>query len=73
MSDVATASPAEHAASAGSVSIPLVLLTALLIAAGLLGTAYWLITFNWLLFLSLIPLTVGAYLLFTRATGSERA
>lgn len=57
----------------GTVSIGLVVLTALLIGAGLLGTAYWLITFRWLYFLSLVPLSVGAYLLFTRATGSEHA
>jgi len=40
---------------------------------GLLGMAYWLVTLRWLYFASVVPLVVGAYLLFTRATGPDRA
>jgi len=44
-----------------------------LAGVGLLGTFYWLLTQRWLYFLSLAPLIVGAYLLFTRATGPDHA
>ena len=47
--------------------------SSVLAGVGLFGVIYWLITFRWLYFASLAPLAVGAYLLFTRATGPERA
>ncbi len=46
---------------------------ALLIGLGLMGVAYWLVTQSWLDFLGLVPLALGAYLLFTRGTGPDRA
>ncbi|HXY46886.1 MAG TPA: hypothetical protein VEK13_03175 [Thermoplasmata archaeon] len=55
------------------VSVPLVLAASILCGLGLLGTAYWLVTFNWELFPSVLVVALGAYLLFTRATGPERA
>lgn len=61
----------EHAA--GRVSVPLIIAAAILCGLGLLGTAYWLLTLNWLLFPSVLVVALGAYLLFTRATGPERA
>lgn len=59
--------------SAQSVSVPIVVAVALLCGVGILGVAYWLYTYNWLYFASIIPLIGGAYLLFTRLTGPERA
>ncbi|HYB63343.1 MAG TPA: hypothetical protein VEE86_02855 [Thermoplasmata archaeon] len=47
--------------------------SSLLAGVGLLGMAYWLVTLRWLYFASVVPLIVGAYLLFTRATGPDRA
>jgi len=44
-----------------------------LCGVGILGMMYWLITFQWLDFLSVLALALGAYLLFTRATGPDRA
>jgi len=38
-----------------------------------MGMTYWLVTFNWVLFASVLPLMGGAYLLFTRATGTDHA
>lgn len=72
MSDTAEAALA-HSDSSASVSVPAVVLASVLVGVGLIGTAYWLITFNWLYFLSLAPLTLGAVLLFTRLSGPDHA
>lgn len=61
----------EHAER--SVSIPLVVGAAVLVGIGLMGMAYWLITFRWVFFASLIPLVGGALLLFSRLTGPDHA
>jgi hypothetical protein len=63
--------PSENAA--GSVSIPYLLLAALLCGVGLFGMAFWLVTQNWLYFASLIPLVLGAVMLFMRGTGPDHA
>lgn len=52
-------------------SIPFLVLAAVLSGAGLSGMAYWLVTFDWLYFASVIPLVAGAYMLFTRGTGPD--
>jgi hypothetical protein len=68
--------PAASAASAhpgGSVSIPLTIAAAVLSGLGLWLIAYWLITFHWIYFVGVPILAVGAYLLFTRVTGPDRA
>ena len=59
--------------SAERVSVPLVIAVSLLCGVGLIGVSYWLVTQNWLFFAALIPLIGGAYLLFTRVTGPDRA
>lgn len=46
---------------------------AVLSGIGIMGMIYWLVTFRWILFLSVIPVVLGAYLLFTRATGPDHA
>ena len=53
--------------------MPFTVFSAVLIGLGLSGMAYWLVTFNWLYFASLIPLVFGGYMLFTRGTGPDRA
>jgi 4-hydroxybenzoate polyprenyltransferase len=73
MSEYGRPSSASEELPEGEVSVPLVVLSAALIGLGLFGTAYWLVTLNWLYFASLIPLILGAYLLFTRATGADHA
>lgn len=73
MSDPGHVASARHASSGGTVSVLYIVLVSVLAGVGLIGTAYWLITFSWLYFLSLAPLVVGAYLLFTRLTGPDHA
>jgi hypothetical protein len=63
--------PADH--SEGAVSVLLVIGAAVLIGLGLTGMAFWLITFHWLFLASVVPLAGGGLLLFTRATGPDRA
>lgn len=62
-----------RAATAPSLSVPYLVLSAVLAGVGLAGMAYWLVTFDWLYFASVIPLVLGAYMLFTRGTGPDRA
>lgn len=65
--------PGAHRTSRGRASIPFVILASLLCGVGLFGLSYWLVTQDWLYFASLIPLILGAYLLFTRGTGPDHA
>jgi len=72
--DASAVAPIAHRAeSHGAVSVPMVVGSAVLAGVGLLGMFYWLLTFRWLYFTSLAALVLGAYLLFTRATGPDRA
>ncbi len=74
MGELESAHGSHAAAQTGSVSVPTVIGIAVLIGAGLFGTAYWLITdFSWLWFASLGAVVLGAYLLFTRGTGPDHA
>ncbi len=69
-----TAPVSNDTVRASSSWILLLIGAAVLTGAGLLGTAYWLISdFSWMFFASLIAVVVGAYLLFTRASGPEHA
>ena len=69
----ASSAPTHARAPAGALLVLSIVGTAVLCGLGLIGTIYWLITFRWLLFLSLVPLIGGAYLLFTRVTGVDHA
>jgi len=62
-----------HATETHGVSLPFLVLASVLIGLGMAGTMYWMVTFNWLYFASLVPLVLGAYMLFTRGTGPDRA
>jgi hypothetical protein len=73
MSEYSSGDHAGASASATGVSVPFLVLSAVLCGIGLAGMAYWLVTFNWLYFAALIPLVLGAYMLFTRGTGPDRA
>lgn len=73
MSDYAGAEGVRSSESRDRISVPFTIAAALLCGVGLIGVTYWLLTQNWLYFASLLPLIGGAYLLFTRATGPDRA
>jgi len=73
MSGFPVAESSHSEEDAGRVSVPLVIVVSLLCGVGLIGVSYWLLTQNWLFFAALIPLIGGAYLLFTRVTGPDRA
>jgi len=73
MSGYGSESGSTHPSASGSVSVPFLVLASVLIGAGLSGMAYWLVTFQWLYFASVIPLILGAVMLFTRGTGPDRA
>ena len=61
------------AAAVSSLSLPFLVLAAVFCGVGIFGMALFLVTFSWLYFASLIPLVLGAYMLFTRGTGPDRA
>jgi hypothetical protein len=46
---------------------------AVLAGVGLASLAYWMITGSWLYFAGVVPLALGAVLLFSRLTGPDRA
>ncbi len=73
MSETATTEGAPAAHRVGRVSIPLTIGAALVSGIGLFGTFYWLYTFNWLYFPSVLAVALGCYLLFTRITGPDHA
>lgn len=56
-----------------TVSVSYLVLSAFFCGVGLFGMAYWLVTLNWAWFASLLPLVLGALMLFTRGTGTDRA
>ena len=66
----------DHHGSSAAVtplSVPYLVLSAALCGVGLFGMALWLVTFKWAFFAAVIPLILGAYMLFTRGTGPDRA
>ena len=73
MSEYRSEETSGHAPVANSLSVPFLILAAILCGVGLFGMALWLVTFNWLYFASLLSLLGGAVMLFTRRTGSDRA
>ena len=72
MAEYPSASEA-HPGHRSTLSIPFLVLSALLCGVGIFGMAYWLVTQGWAWFAFLLPLVLGADLLFTRGTGPDRA
>ena len=73
MSEFSSEGPSVRSSTASELSVPFLVLASVLVGVGLFGMAYWLVTFNWVLFASVVPLAVGAYMLFARGTGPDRA
>ncbi len=62
-----------HAVGHNSISVPFVIAAALVSILGLLCLLLWVITFEWILFLGVIPMTIGALMFFHPKMGSDRA
>ncbi|MCI4337910.1 MAG: hypothetical protein L3J72_01225, partial [Thermoplasmata archaeon] len=56
----------------GSISVPFVILAALLMGAGLFLVAAWVLTFDWLFFLGVPIVAVGFLLVFHPLAGADR-
>ncbi|HYB79582.1 MAG TPA: hypothetical protein VEG66_07490 [Thermoplasmata archaeon] len=73
MSEYPSGDRHESSPSLTPLSIPYLVLSAVLCGVGLFGMALFLVTFKWLFFAAVIPLVLGAYMLFTRGTGPDHA
>jgi len=73
MSEYSSAERSTTAPASTRLSVPFLVLASVLIGVGLFGMTYWLVTFGWAYFASVIPLVLGAYMLFSRGTGPDRA
>jgi len=73
MSEYRSGSRHESGSTAAPLSLPFLVLSAVLCGVGLFGMALFLVTFKWLYFAAVIPLVLGAYMLFTRGTGPDHA
>jgi len=63
----------ESSSAEPTLSVPFLVLSATLCGVGIFGMALFLVTFQWLDFAGVIPLVLGAYMLFTRGTGPDHA
>jgi hypothetical protein len=59
--------------TAGEISIPWIVLSALLCGVGLFALAYWFLTENWLYFAGLVPVIVGALMFLSPRMGPDHA
>jgi len=73
MSEYRSGSRQESSSTATPLSLPFLVLSAACCGVGLFGMALFLVTFQWLFFAAVIPLVLGAYMLFTRGTGPDHA
>lgn len=73
MPELETSSARPPGGAPAELSVPLTVGAAVLVGVGLLTIAYWLITFRWIYFGGVGLLAAGGLLLFTRATGPDRA
>lgn len=55
------------------ISIPFVMLAAVLIGVGILALVYWLVTFEWIYFGGILPSLTGGLMLFHPRAGADRA
>ena len=62
-----------HAVGRNSISVPFVVAAALVASLGLFCLLLWVITFQWILFLGVIPMAIGALMFFHPKMGSNRA
>lgn len=73
MSGYGTPSEGHSHHAASPISIPWVVLAALLCGVGLLLVAVWLLTFSWIYFAGIVPVFVGALMFFNDRAGLDHA
>jgi hypothetical protein len=65
--------PRTHGKIVSPISVPWVVLSAVLIGLGLGLIAYWLLTFEWLYFTGIPLCVIGGTMLFSRRAGVDSA
>lgn len=73
MSEYAGAETTEHPVKRVPISVPWVVLSAVLCGLGLLSLTYWLVTQEWILLGGVLPLALGGYMLFSPRAGWDHA
>ncbi len=66
------AQPSVAAPVSKALSVPFLVVAALLIGAGLFSAMVWLVTFQWIWFAGLGLLVIGAIMLFSSRAGADR-
>jgi hypothetical protein len=69
----AQASPGTAGAHQSPISIPYVLASSILTGIGIFSMTYWVITFDWLYFLGVLPCLAGVVLLLSPRAGANQA
>ena len=69
----AEVAPGGHGAHKSPISVPYVLASSILIGVGIFSMTYWVITFDWLFFLGVVPCLAGALLLLSPRAGANQA
>ena len=62
-----------HGRVRSPISVPWVILAALLMGLGVFMMAYFLVTFSWIYFLGIAPCVAGGLMLFSRQAGVDSA
>lgn len=73
MSETTAGSGLPHAHSTNTLSIPFVIGATLLAVLGTISVLFFVITFQWIYFLGVVPAVVGALLFFSPRAGSDHA
>ncbi len=62
-----------HVTPTNSISIPFVITSAVVSLLGLLSLLFFVITLQWIFFLGVVPMAIGALMWFHPKMGSDRA
>ncbi|MCI4365496.1 MAG: hypothetical protein L3K10_05490 [Thermoplasmata archaeon] len=62
-----------HGHVSSPISVPWVVLSAVLVGVGLFFVWWWVTTFDWLYFLGVAPCVLGGLMLFSRRAGLDSA
>ncbi|MCI4360058.1 MAG: hypothetical protein L3J95_06595 [Thermoplasmata archaeon] len=68
-----TMRPTGPASARNSISVSFVIVASVVAVLGLFSLLLWLITFQWVYFFGVVPMTLGALMFFHTKMGSNRA